>query len=186
MFSPGVEPLKKSENDLIVLACTNRMAFGELYQRHVDKVYTYVYYRTGSRAQTEDIVSATFLKALEHLDSFRPKNGGFTAWLLRIARNQLYDDYRKNRRQILGAPREDEADTTSPEDDVLRSELAAQIRDMVDKLPDTQREIILLKFSLDLKNTEIAQVIGKSETAVSSLLHRAMQTLRTEVNLSDL
>ena len=183
MISPGVELKHKSDTELILLARTNRAAFGELYDRNVDKVYTYLFYRIHNRAQTEDIVSATFLKALENIDRFRPKSGGFTAWLLRIARNLLYDDYRKNNRIIQLGSEDTQIDTdATPEETAILSEDAALVQKLVAALPELQKEVIILKFIFDLKNKDIASILGKSETAVSSLLHRAMQSLRTEVN----
>lgn len=182
LLIPGTELKQKSETELILVARTNRAAFGELYERTVDKVYTYLYYRTKNKALSEDLVSATFLKALENIDRFRPKSGGFTAWLLRIARNLLYDEYRKNNRitQLASGGAETGPGAT-PEEAVIRCEDKAVLQKMIAALPDLQREAIVLKYTLNLKNKEIASVLGKSETAVSSLLHRAMQALRNEV-----
>lgn len=173
----------QSETELILLARTDKAAFAQLYERSVDKVYTYVYYRTGNQALTEDIVSATFLKALEHIGTFRPKGGGFMAWLLRIARNQAFDHHRKNKRlTVLTEGSEEQADGTTPEFLAIQGEEAEHLHKAVHALPDAQREVILLKYTLELKNKEIAHITGKSETAVSSLLHRAIQTLRKEVS----
>ena len=139
MSSPGVEYQNASETELILLARTNKAAFAELYERTIDKVYTYVYYRTGSRALTEDIVSATFLKALERADSFRPKGGGFVAWLLRIARNQLFDDHRKNKRLApLVESGPEWTDETTPELLAIQGEEVKQLRKMIDSLPEAQ------------------------------------------------
>ncbi|HHX74195.1 MAG TPA: sigma-70 family RNA polymerase sigma factor [Firmicutes bacterium] len=103
--------------------------------------------------------------------------------MLRIARNLLYDDYRKNNRIRQLASGERETDPGAmPEEAVIRSEAEAALQKFIAALPELQREAIILKYTFALKNKEIASVLGKSETAVSSLLHRAMQSLRNEVN----
>ncbi len=173
-----------AETDDAVLAARaqgDRAAFAELYERYMDKVYTYIYYRTGHSSLTEDIVSNTFLKALDHIGKFRPRGGGFPAWILRIARNEMVDVLRREKRQV---PLEDEWPTgnnASPEHQAISREENAELRRKVEQLPPAQKEVIILKFSLGLGNKEIAQIIGKSGTAVSSLQHRALTTLREEV-----
>src|SRR5512138_2277478 len=74
-------------------------AFSGLYDRYVQPVYRYLYYRTGSASDAEDLTSQTFLSALEALPQYRHR-GCFAAWLFRIARGKLIDFQRKERKQL--------------------------------------------------------------------------------------
>jgi RNA polymerase sigma-70 factor, ECF subfamily len=172
----------KTESELTSLARSDRLAFAELYERYVDKVYTYVYYRTGNRALTEDIVSDTFLKALDRINDFVPQGGGFGAWLYRMARNQMVD-YRRREGRLLPIHESMPDRSDSPEQQAIRQETGNDLRQLVAELPEEQKEAVILKYSLGLKNREIAGVMDKSETAVSSLLHRALENLREEVRV---
>lgn len=181
MLSRGQHYQELSDEQLAKLAVKDREAFAEIYSRHLNKVYSYVHYRTFNPADTQDIVAATFLKALDHIGDFRSRGGGLGAWLLRIARNQTTDNFRRQQKVL---PLPDDAwpvDTDSPEQQAVRKDQAAELRRLVDRLPAAQRELIILKFSLGLSNQEIAHVTGRSETAVSSLQHRALQNLRSGV-----
>ena len=70
-------------------------AFGQLYDRFYDPVYSYVLRQTGSRADAEDITAEVFLYVLEKIDGFSWRGAGFAAWLFRIARNDVLDHFRR-------------------------------------------------------------------------------------------
>lgn len=181
MSTRGEENQSDRENEIVSKALKEPPAFAELSDCYVDKVYTYVFYRTGNKALTEDIVSSAFLKALNNLNTFRSRNGGFGAWILRIAYNLIVDNYHKNKRLTSWEENFIAGQEVSPEQKVLQDEEEKHLRQIVQKLPVQQREVVILKYSLDFRNQEIAEIIGKSESAVSSLLHRALQNLRKEV-----
>ena len=179
MASQNLEHL--SDSDLASLATKDRTAFAELYERYVDRVYTYVYYRAGNHTLTEDIVQNVFLSALHSISRFEPRGGGFGAWLLRIAHNELIDTRRKLGHIVPVDEMPEEDMALSAEQAALINAEAQGIMQLVDNLPDKQKELVILKYSLGLSNKEIAGATARTETAVSSLLHRAMQRLRKEV-----
>jgi RNA polymerase sigma-70 factor (ECF subfamily) len=167
-----------SDEQLAELSGREPAAFAELYERYVDQVYTYIYYRSNDHSLTEDVVSASFLQALNRVGKFRSRGGGFRAWLLRIAHNQMIDAYRA-RRKVVALPEtlQLEADD-GPEQAAIKQDEAAWLRQLIAQLPDAQREVIILKYSLGMKNQEIAAITGRSPTAVSSLQYRALENLR--------
>ncbi|MGI5838690.1 MAG: RNA polymerase sigma factor [bacterium] len=169
-----------SDNELAEKARSDRSAFAELYERFFDKVYTYVFYRVGRRAAAEDIVADTFLRALQHIGSFRARGGGFGAWLLRIARNRMID-YGRREKRLLPLSQVVPDTAASPEEAAINAETGENLRRLVAALPEEQSEAVILKYAVGLKNREIAKILGKSETAVSSLLHRALGKLREGV-----
>lgn len=178
----GMEYQTMPDQQLAVLARRDRQAFAEIYDRYVDRVYSYALYRTGNEADTQDIVSGVFLRALEHIGRFESRGAGLRAWLLRIAHNLIMDNFRRQRK---APPLMDEDSlpdvAASPEEVAELHDSSVKLRHLVQRLPDAQKEVIILKFNQGLSNQEIARVTGRSETAVSSLQYRALQNLRNEV-----
>mgnify|MGYP000878044865 CR=1 FL=1 len=153
-------------------------AWTEIYQRHFDQVYRFVYFRLRDAEAAEDISSDVFKKAFEHADRLRDDGTPIVAWLYRIARNTMFDHLRHNVvRQRVEAPGADAsaADAT---------DRVAQHIDMAKALAllnSEQQEVIQLRFMHDLSSQDVARVIGKSESAVKSIQARALQALRREM-----
>lgn len=150
------------------------------YEATVEKVYNYVYYRTGrSRDLAEDLTSEIFMKSLERFDSYDAKSS-FNAWIFTIARNHLIDRYRTHRESVsidalansLPSPSHDLAGEIDDRTNVERV-LAA-----IATMPESQREILVLKFVSELDNTEIGRILEKNPGAVRVALHRALRSLR--------
>jgi RNA polymerase sigma-70 factor (ECF subfamily) len=74
-------------------------AFSLLYQRYVNKIYNYIYYRTGSATDAEDLTARVFYRALSHIQSYQPRGVPFSAWLYRIAHNLVANWHRDNSRR---------------------------------------------------------------------------------------
>jgi len=167
------------ENNLIEEAKVNANAFSELYRRYVKKIYNYFCYRTSDIADAEDLTSQTFERVLKNIKSFEVKVS-FNAWIFKISRNLLIDFYRKRKIEI-----EIENVQLSFNKDYLKEldqkETLERLFRQVNKLPDEQRETILLKYKHSFSNQEIAQVLGKSEGAVKQLAHRALKKLKREI-----
>jgi len=154
-------------------------AFEQLYEAHFDRIYRYVVLRVGSRADAEDITQQVFVKALESIGSFRWRGVPFASWLYRIARNQIVDHYRKKSRTET-APL-DEARTASTADPVDIAERRLKLEELAAacrQLPETQREVVLLRFAGGLSVAETARAMGKSEGATKVLQHEALKKLR--------
>jgi RNA polymerase sigma-70 factor, ECF subfamily len=155
-------------------------AFGQLYDRYLDLVYRYVYYRVGGKALAEDLVSETFLRALRRIGSFEWQGRDFAAWLITIARNIIADHYKSGRFRLevstadmLDADRA----TDGPENTVLDGITNGSILDAVKKLNSEQQECVVLRFLQGLSVLETAQAMGKSEGAIKALQYRAVRTL---------
>jgi RNA polymerase sigma-70 factor (ECF subfamily) len=74
-------------------------AFSELYEAYFDKIYRYILLKTGNQSDAEDMTQQVFLKALKSLPSYKYQEVPFSAWLYRIAHNQMVDHFRKSSRQ---------------------------------------------------------------------------------------
>ncbi len=155
-------------------------AFGQLYERYVDDVYRFFYYRSLQPADAEDLTEATFLKAWQALTRVRAEPGlNLRAWLLRIARNLWIDRHRTQKDE---APLEAAATRPSPEDDPESALLAAEQRDQLAaalaQLPERLREVVLYRFIHGLSHRETAALLGVSENHVRVLQYRALRQLR--------
>ena len=92
------------QDDALLVQCAQEdpREFVALYDRYVGRLYAYARRETGDTALAQDIVSATFEKALRKLPSFQWRGAGFGAWLFKIARNEILMHYRKRRRICSG------------------------------------------------------------------------------------
>ena len=162
------------ERSLVAAAQADPAQFAELYDRHVDRVYAFVSRRIGDRVAAEDLTSEVFEKALAQLRQFEWRGTPFIAWLFRIAANAIADRWRKEgrREEVESIPDAHETD------DIERRVALAQL---VDRLPDAQRQVISMRFGEDRSIREIAAALGRSEGAVKQLQLRALERLRKEM-----
>jgi RNA polymerase sigma-70 factor (ECF subfamily) len=165
-----------AEREMILAAQRDRTAFAPLYERYVDQIFAYAYSLTHNRELAEDVTAATFARAMEELPRFEWRGVPYSAWLYRVAANLVARDKRRPGWIELSPHLRDGGE--SPEEAASRSDRDAFIRAAVAELPPDQRQAVLLRFGGDLRNREIAEVMGRSEGAVKLLTFRAMTTLR--------
>jgi RNA polymerase sigma-70 factor (ECF subfamily) len=178
---PDEEPDRGDVVDLVARAqAGDADAFGALYDRYLDLVYRYVYYRVGGKALAEDLVSETFLRALRRIGTFEWQGRDFAAWLITIARNIIADHYKSGRFRLevttadmLDADRA----TDGPESEVLDGITNAALLDAVKRLNSEQQECVVLRFLQGLSVLETAQAMEKTEGAIKALQYRAVRTL---------
>lgn len=153
-------------------------AYGVLYDRYLDKIYRFIYYKIWNKETAEDITSDVFHKAFQKIDSFDAGKGTFSAWLYRIARNAVIDYYRtvKKTVDIEDAFDLGEEDRTIEEHDTLLN--LGKVRTFMEKLSPRQREIITLRIWEELSYREIAERIGGTEDSTKMAFSRAMKELR--------
>jgi len=176
--------LSESEASLIARAARDADAFGELYERYVDRIYNYVYYRVGNVHDAEDLTARVFYRALAHIDEYRDRGAPFAAWLYRIAHNLVANWHRDRSRRrdirlddVIGVAERGDG----PEHLAERSEDARVLLSVIGVLPAERQQLLILKFVEGLSNVEIARVMGRTEGAIKSLYHRTLITLRDEL-----
>lgn len=155
--------------------------FAPLYERYFPRIYAYCLRRTGMIEEAEDLTSLVFTRALAGLKDYR--GGSVAAWLFRIAHNAVANHLRGRQSQI---PFETAALTTVEDsaesgEQVLERLVLAEERQRVTRLiaalPDRQRELLALTVAGGLSAKEIGAVLGKSEGAVWTALHRIVRRL---------
>ena len=153
-------------------------AFGVLYDRYIDKIYRFVFYKTFVKEVAEDITSDVFHKALQKIASYDAGKGEFSAWLYRIARNSVIDHYRTQKTDV---PLEDVFDVgfdeRTPESlDAIAS--LDKVHAYLETLTAKQREIITLRVWEELSYKQIAAIVGGTEDSVKMAFSRSIRELR--------
>jgi RNA polymerase sigma-70 factor (ECF subfamily) len=160
--------------------------FETLYDRYHMQVYHYLYTHLKNEQDAADLLQHVFLQAWKHAQSYDAGRGSVATWLLSIARHRLIDFYRVSRTSLSW---ENIPDITSmeqnPEARAISQETIAQVRKMLEALPQTEQELLALRFAARLSSAEIAPLIGKSEAAtkkqLTRLLHRLQEQYRRDV-----
>lgn len=177
--------LEYKEEDVLALASQgDRDAFGQLYERYTERIFNYVYYRTGNVHDAEDLTARVFQRAMNHIHNYTDRGVPFSAWLYRIAHN-LVANWHRDRSRKQEIPLNDlpvlPAKGDHPETTLVRTEEQDALLRLIRRLPSERQNLLILKFVENLSNAEIGQIMGRSEGAVKSLYHRTLLALRDEI-----
>jgi RNA polymerase sigma-70 factor (ECF subfamily) len=182
--------MSKTKNDsmeesiLIERAKTDPEAFGQLYERYVDRIYNYVYYRTGNVADAEDLTARIFERAIKHIGNYRDQGVPFSAWLYRIAHNLVANWHRdRSRRKIVSIDDVSQWVVTDhgPEFATQLMQDKEALLEAIGRLPADRQELLIFKFVELMSNAEIGAIMGRSEGAIKSLYHRTLLSLREDM-----
>jgi RNA polymerase sigma-70 factor (ECF subfamily) len=168
------------EEQIVALALAGDVAaFGDLYERYLDDIYHYIYYRVSSQQEAEDLSEAVFLSAWQALDDNPPREAPFLLWLYRIAHNTVVDHYRMRKEQVgLEAAAHIADPIEGPEEIVTNWEGIAELRQAMRQLNEDHQEVLICRFIVGLSHAETATVMNRSEQAVRALQYRAIVVLR--------
>jgi len=170
-----------TERLLIEAAQKNPARFAELYEINFGRVYAFIARRVRDRSEVEDLTSDVFHQALAALPRFEWRGAPFTAWLFKIARTTIIDRANKAAKEktLSSLPNNIEvsADVSALEMEEIEQRTA--LFELVERLPDDQRRVILLRFGEEKSIRDVAHALSRSEGAVKQLQFRALQNLRT-------
>src|SRR5438270_1086779 len=160
-MTTDVRPLADLPDDeLAERAKTESDAFGVLYDRHVKRIYNYVYYRVSRSQEAEDLTERVFSQALDNLPRYEFRGAPFSAWLFRIAHNLVANWHRDSSRHPTG-PIEEldgwEDRRADPPADAIASEEKRELRDVIGRLPPERQQLLVMKFVEERSNAAIAQ-----------------------------
>ena len=184
-FARRIDYSELDERELVALAKEDKAAFGELYERYLQKIYSYVYYRMGNVHDAEDLTAKVFFRALAHIGNYVEQGVPFQAWLYRIAHNLVANWHRdQSRRKIIALDDYVAHSLQTEAPDRLAEELEEQnqLLEAVRRLPEDRQQLLLLKFVEQMSNADIGLIMGRTEGAVKSLYHRTLLALREEMN----
>lgn len=173
------------EVTLINLARTDPDAFGVLYERYVERIYNYVFFRVGNASDAEDLTSKVFFKALKSIGGYKHMGLPFSAWLYRIAHNLVANYHRDRLRareiSIENLVLPDTGKHPALEQKMQQNQENEFLLRLINDLSPQKKELVLLKFVQNLTNQEISYIFGKTEGAIKSLYHRTLLELRDRV-----
>lgn len=154
-------------------------ALGALYDQHQDAIFRYLWARLGERPLAEDLTGEVFTRMLTALPNYRPE-APFRAWLYRIARNLLFDHYRRQPRAPLPL-HSAEAHSAPDADPVTLAEATLTVERLhraLAALEENQRDVVTLRFLSGFSLQETAAALNKTEAAIKALQHRGLAALR--------
>ena len=186
-------------SDAALVAAAQRgdvKAFGTLHTRYYTRIYHLAYLKTNNVQDAEDVASETFVRALAHLSRYRAKDedASIYPWLHRIAVNLIVDGSRRRPpsgvvsldapvvagiRTLLASALPSAGPT--PHEIAERHEVQQVVRAAIAALPEDQSDVLVYRYLGDLSLREIAPLLGRSEAAAKSLLHRAVVNVRREI-----
>jgi len=157
----------------------DKTAFATLFDRHLDRVYKYVYYWLPSQADAEDIAQEVFVRAWHAIDKYKLTGAPFTAWLTTIAHNLVNSHYRANKRLVPLPETEPPAnDKYSPQTVAELSFTRDFVREAIMKLGGEKQKVIQMRFINEMSYEEVAKALHKTEGAVRVIQYRALNDLR--------
>ena len=177
----AVGALTTSDDDALIrrAQALDPGALAELYDRHFDGIYRYLFTRLRHQADAEDFTEQVFLKMVDSIQRYRPRGVAFSSWLYRIAHNLLVDRYRRAGREAVeltervqdARPQADPATLAQNSED--RRHLVAALR----RLTPEQQRVITMRFIDNLNVDEIARLMRRRPGAIHSMQHRALASL---------
>lgn len=158
------------------------VAFGLLYRHYLDQIYRFIFLKIGSKSETEDITHEVFLSAWRNIPTYAEKGFPLSSWLYQIARNKVIDHFRTRKIDIaLDEVAETRAEGDTADLAVEKLINGEKIQAAIERLPEEQQSLLILRYVEDLSPREIADIVGKSEGAVRIMQHRAILRLRHEL-----
>jgi RNA polymerase sigma factor (sigma-70 family) len=163
--------------------CGDEKAFEELLTRHQQKIYTTIYLFVKNQDLADDIFQEVFIKIIDTLRRGKYNHEGkFVQWAMRIAYNMCVDYFRRNKRRPTMAITTEDFDIfdvlplseDSVEESIMKSQTHQKIRQLVDLLPDEQREVVVLRHFADMSFKEIA---GLTRVSINTSLGRMRYAL---------
>ena len=177
-----------ADEQLVVLyAQGNNSAFDVLLNRHKSSVYSYIYFIVRNKELAEDIFQETFVKVITTIKQGRyTENGKFKAWMNRIAHNLIIDNFRQERSENVVSNDEVEVDLFNNmklcdgtvEDSLVKTQVLSDVRKLVKHLPDSQREVLEMRYYQDMSFKEIADLTGVSINTALGRMRYAILNMR--------
>ena len=173
------------EYAILARAKRNPEAFGELYEKYFDRIFNFIFRQTDDEALTGDLCSQTFLNALKNLERYQFRGVPFSAWLYKIASNEVNKHYRKLKQDKVFSLEEVRVrELIDLSNEGWDEELIQQMLAFLKKLPTDMLQVLELRFFEDKNFKEIAFILDITESGAKMRTYRALDRLRKNFNLT--
>jgi RNA polymerase sigma-70 factor (ECF subfamily) len=174
--------IEQNDRDPEIVRAVRRAQAGDmeairfLYLRYKNNVYGYVLSILRDAHEAEDATQHVFMKLISVIHKYEPRQVPFTSWILRVAHNVAVDSLRQRR----PVPCDEVIETWRPADDVSHDRRRG-LEQALETLPEDQRGVVVLRHLVGLSPGEIAERMGRTESSIHGLHHRARLALRREL-----
>ena len=179
----GIQPERK----LIEMAQQNPDDFEHLFNKYYDTIFNYALRRTGNAYSADDVAANTFLKAFSQIKNYQWKGVAFSAWLYRIATNEIAQSYRKSKRTVplsseitarLKDDRSSDSALLEAEELIVRNEKFKQIHASISRLKIKYQAALTLRYFENKSIKEMAAILELSENTVKTHIRRGLKRLK--------
>jgi RNA polymerase sigma-70 factor (ECF subfamily) len=172
-------PIDPDEALLVRIADGDSAAVRALVGRKLPRILGLAQRMLGDAAEADDVAQEAFLRVWKQAPKWRPGVARFDTWLHRVTLNLCYDRLRRRREIVTDTPPERPDESAAPDRGLLAQDTGNRVTQAMQRLPDRQREAIVLCHYQELGNIEAAAVMGVTVEALESLLSRGRRSLRT-------
>ena len=152
-----------------------------VYRSYYKNVYNYISFRINNHFDSEELASSVFENAIKKFHTYKPGAAPIEAWLIGIAKNVVADYFRSRKRKFF-TPLDNILELRSPgrepEEIIVMNEENKALIEAIAKLKEKERQVLSMKFATDLKNTEIAKIMGISDSNVGIIIYRSIKKLK--------
>ena len=174
----------RKEQEIIERSKKDAKAFGELYEKYFDRIFNYIYRQTDDEELSGDLCSQTFVNALNNLNRYEFRGVPFSAWIYKIASNEVNKHYRKNKgKKIFSIEELKVRELIEQSDDGWDEDMINRVLQYMNELPTDMVQVLELRFFEDKDFKEIAFILDMTESGAKMRTYRALDKLRTNFNI---
>lgn len=157
----------------------NKQDCGFIYTQYCDKVFGFVRSKIYNQTEAEDVVQTVFLKVYSNLDKYDETKASLSTWIYTITRNTVYDYLKEKRDHPVLELLDNTEDATdeAPDEELLRNETLEELACALEKLPQEQRDIIILLYYKNLERKYVAEMLGMTYGQLRYLHDKALRRL---------
>ena len=174
----------RKEQEIVERSKKDAKAFGELYEKYFDRIFNYIFRQTDDEELACDLCSQTFINALNNLNRYEFRGLPFSAWIYKIAGNEVNKHYRKNKgKKIFSIEELKVKELVERADEGWDEEMINKLIDFMKDLPTDMLQVLELRFFEDKDFKEIAFILDITESGAKMRTYRALDKLRKNFNI---
>ena len=187
--------INQSDQDLVNLYLEgNESAFEVLLKKHKDKVFAFILSKIKNYNLAHDVFQDTFIKVINSIKGGKyTEEGKFVSWVMRIAHNLVIDHFRRSKKKRNISPTDDfnifdviSNDDKNAEEILISEQISSDIRELIEHLPEDQKEVLKMRYYRDLSFKEISEITDVSINTALGRMRYAVINLRKLIEKHDI